>query len=75
MNRNGLEEEVIKKISSGDIPANLPPFIYRVWGIHTYGHVNRLRIADLSVQRFSLGGLFMKAYRRLPFVRKGDIVR
>lgn len=75
LNRNGLEEEVIKKISSGDIPANLPPFIYRVWGIHTYGHVNRLRIADLSVQRFSLGGLFMKAYRRLPFVRKGDIVR
>lgn len=66
LNRDGLEEEVIKKISPADIPVYLPPFIYRIWGIHTYGQAGRLRVVDLSVQRFSLGGLFMKVYRRLP---------
>lgn len=65
LNQDGLEEEVIKKISSGDILVNLPPFIYRTWGLHTFGQAGLLKIVDLSVQRFSLGGLFMKIYRRL----------
>lgn len=65
LNADGLDEKIMKKITLTDIPVSLPPFIYRVWGTHTYGKAGKLEIADLSVQRFSLGGLFMKVYRRL----------
>ena len=62
---NGIKEEVVQKIASCCFQTPLPPFIFRVLGTHTFGQINMLEIADISVQRFSLGGLFMKIYRRL----------
>lgn len=62
---SGIEEIHEKKIDINNQNVTLPAFIYRLWGIHTYGKCEELEVIDLSVQRFSLGGLFMKIYRRL----------
>lgn len=65
LGKDGIQEEVIQKITPNYIRVHLPEFIYRTWGTHTLGQSNKLEITDLLVQRFSLGGLFMKIYRRL----------
>lgn len=61
----GIEEIHEKKMDINNQKVTLPAFVYRLWGMHTYGKCEELEVIDLSVQRFSLGGLFMKIYRRL----------
>ncbi len=65
LNETGIQEEVIRKISPADIRISLTPFIYRTWGLHTFGSVETLEIVDLLIQRFSIGGLFEKIRRRV----------
>lgn len=65
MNENGLIEKDCSKIKIGDLSYKLPAFIYRPWGTHTYGRSNKIEVLDLSVQRFSVGGLFYKVYRHI----------
>lgn len=62
---NEIKEEVIKKIDITDIPINLPQFIYRLWGTHTYGKINGLEVYDILVQRFSIMGVLFKLLRRI----------
>ena len=73
MNADGIEEVHSKKIDINNQDINLTPFIYRVWGIHTYGKIEQVQIIDLLVQRFSMGGLFVKFYRRLKKCKLEDI--
>lgn len=68
INADGLEEEIIRKVTLADIPVSLPSFIYRAWGTYTYGKVGTLETIDLLVQRFSVGGVFMKVYRHISSI-------
>lgn len=70
LDENGIEELHSKKIDIINQNINLPAFIYRVWGIHTYGKIGKQEIIDIQVQRFSFGGLFLKLYRRLKQLGK-----
>ena len=63
--QNVIQEKVTKKITSSDYAYLLPPFIYRTWGTHTYGKTDEIEVADIQVQRFSVGGLFNKIARRV----------
>lgn len=65
LDASGIVEIHSKKMDINSQGVELPPFIYRLWGIHTYGVTEQIEIMDLLVQRFSLGGLFMKIYRGL----------
>lgn len=66
----GIDEKIAEKIDIGKLSYDLPMFIYRVWGTHTYGVINNLEVYDLSVQRFSVGGLCMKMGGRLCTIFK-----
>lgn len=61
----GLKEKHIQKMDIFNQEISLPPFIYRLWGIHTYGLGQEIEVIDVLCQRFSIGGLFMKVYRRI----------
>lgn len=65
LDSHGLQESAVRKITSGTEEIPLPQFIYRKWGIHTYGMTGDFEIIDLFVQRFSLGGLWLKVWRRI----------
>lgn len=65
LDEEALEEIAYKKITSYSEKIDLPPFIYRKWGIHTYGKTDGFEIVDLYVQRFSLAGLWLKIWRRM----------
>lgn len=58
-----FEEKVVRKIGLTDIDAQLPPFIYRKYGVYSYNQNASCETAILRVQRFSIGGLFRKACR------------
>ena len=68
LGKEGIQEDVIKKIGISDIPISLPQYIYRIWGTHTWGCIGALETADLLVQRFSFGGLLMKLCRKIKSV-------
>ena len=65
LDKNGYEEVYAQKYDISKLKVKFPAFIYRVWGMHTYGMCGTLEVADVLVQRFSIGGLFMKVLRRL----------
>ena len=65
LNEYILKEKFQKKITPATEKINLPKFVYRKWGVHTYGETNNFIIIDLLVQRFSLGGLWIKIWRRV----------
>lgn len=65
LGENGIQESTCKKIGIGDLKFSLTPFIYRAWGTHTYGETDQVVALDLSVQRFSIGGIFYKICRRI----------
>lgn len=60
---NGIEEICSKKIDVFNQNISFPAFIYRIWGIHTYGRIGNEEILDVRLQKFSLGGLILKLYR------------
>ena len=68
----GFAEKVVKKIGLTDINAQLPPFIYRKYGVYGYNKNASCETAILRVQRFSVGGLFMKACRLFGIHDKQD---
>lgn len=65
LDAHGLAESVVHKITPSTEKVDLPQFLYRKWGIHTYGKTGEFEIIDLLVQRFSLGGLWLKVWRRI----------
>lgn len=66
MDETGFAEKVNEKIGLTSVPVDLTPFIYRKCGVYSYGENASCEVACLWVQRFSVGGLFMKAYKLLP---------
>lgn len=67
-----FEEKVVRKIGLTDIDAQLPPFIYRKYGVYSYNKNASCETVILRVQRFSVGGLFMKACRLFRIHDKQD---
>lgn len=65
MGEQGLSEEITEKIGLASIPVNLTPFIYRKLGVYSYGKNSSCETVCLWVQRFSVGGLLIKAHRLL----------
>lgn len=65
MGEQGISEEITEKIGLINIPVHLTPFIYRKLGVYSYGKNSSCEAVCLWVQRFSVGGLLMKAYRLL----------
>lgn len=65
ISERGFAEKIVEKIGLANIPVELTPFIYRKFGVFSYGKTTSCEVACLWVQRFSLGGLFMKAYKLL----------
>ena len=66
MDEQGYSEKISDKIGLINVPVKLTPFIYRKCGVYSYGKNASCEVACLWVQRFSVGGLFMKAYKLLP---------
>ena len=65
LDEEDLKEVFCKKITPHTEKIELMPFVYRKWGIHTYGKTNKIEIIDLLVQRFSFAGLWYKIWRRM----------
>ena len=65
LNSKELKEKHMQKLDIFSQNIHLPSYIYRMWGIHTYGLGREIEIVDVLCQRFSLGGLFMKVYRSI----------
>lgn len=65
LDKNGIDEIHIQKFDATKLMIRLPAFIYRIWGIHTYGRCGTFEIVDVLVQRFSIGGLLIKILRRV----------
>ena len=65
MGEQDISEEITEKIGLVNIPVHLTPFIYRKLGVYSYGKNSSCETVCLWVQRFSVGGLLMKAYRLL----------
>lgn len=65
LNEEALSEMFHRKMTPYTESVHLPQYIYRKWGLHTYGATNGFEIIDLFVQRFSLGGLWLKVWRRI----------
>lgn len=65
LDETGLREHFIEKKTLHSEGVKLTPFLYRQHGIHTYGETGDFQVIDLHVQRFSLGGLFLKLWRRI----------
>lgn len=65
MNEQGFAEKVVRKIGLTNINVQLPPFLYRKYGVYGCGENGFCETVTLRVQRFSVGGLFMKARRLL----------
>lgn len=63
-----LQETFVRKITPHSEIIELPKYIYRKWGIHTYGKTGEFEILDLSVQRFSIWGIVHKICRRIDFI-------
>lgn len=65
LDSKGINEKYIQKMDIINQKIPLPQFLYRMWGIHTYGISENIEIIDVLCQRFSLGGIFVKVYRRI----------
>lgn len=75
IDEESLNEVFFKKMTPYTVNIHLPNYIYRKWGIHTYGKTNGFEIIDLFVQRFSLGGLWLKLWRRISNIWEHYILK